>query len=140
MADLKLERVGKTYGGKVEVLKDINLDIKTGELIVFVGASYFRFLGQDQLSQPRPRAGAQKADVVGDLVARARHRGQGTRQEHHRVMGGERLELVGRGDEGQAGDARHVGGLGLGMGVRRLGQSHGSAQLDGGNQDAEQAH
>jgi alpha-glucoside transport system ATP-binding protein len=39
MADLKLERVAKTYGGKVEVLKDINLDIKTGELIVFVGPS-----------------------------------------------------------------------------------------------------
>ncbi len=39
MADLKLTRVGKTYGGTVEVLKDINLDIKTGELIVFVGPS-----------------------------------------------------------------------------------------------------
>ena len=39
MADLKLTGVGKTYGGAVEVLKDINLDIKTGELIVFVGPS-----------------------------------------------------------------------------------------------------
>ncbi|MFN3211275.1 MAG: ABC transporter ATP-binding protein, partial [Roseovarius sp.] len=39
MADLKLTNVGKTYGGTVEVLKDINLDIKTGELIVFVGPS-----------------------------------------------------------------------------------------------------
>ena len=39
MADLKLTNVGKTYGGSVEVLKDINLDIKTGELIVFVGPS-----------------------------------------------------------------------------------------------------
>lgn len=39
MADLKLTDVAKTYGGKVEVLKDINLDIKTGELIVFVGPS-----------------------------------------------------------------------------------------------------
>ncbi|MBV7379430.1 ABC transporter ATP-binding protein [Maritimibacter dapengensis] len=39
MADLKLTDVGKTYGGKVEVLKNINLDIKTGELIVFVGPS-----------------------------------------------------------------------------------------------------
>jgi alpha-glucoside transport system ATP-binding protein len=39
MAELKLTNVGKTYGGKVEVLKDINLDIKTGELIVFVGPS-----------------------------------------------------------------------------------------------------
>ncbi|MBV2361056.1 sn-glycerol-3-phosphate ABC transporter ATP-binding protein UgpC [Thalassococcus sp. CAU 1522] len=39
MADLKLTDVGKTYGGTVEVLKDINLDIKTGELIVFVGPS-----------------------------------------------------------------------------------------------------
>ncbi|EAQ10432.1 maltose ABC transporter ATP-binding protein /trehalose ABC transporter ATP-binding protein /sucrose ABC transporter ATP-binding protein [Maritimibacter alkaliphilus HTCC2654] len=39
MADLKLTGVGKTYGGKVEVLKNIDLDIKTGELIVFVGPS-----------------------------------------------------------------------------------------------------
>jgi len=39
MTDLKLTNVGKTYGGTVEVLKDINLDIETGELIVFVGPS-----------------------------------------------------------------------------------------------------
>ena len=39
MADLKLTDVGKAYGGTVEVLKDINLDIATGELIVFVGPS-----------------------------------------------------------------------------------------------------
>ncbi len=39
MADLKLKDVGKTYGGSVEVLKDINLEIETGELIVFVGPS-----------------------------------------------------------------------------------------------------
>ena len=39
MANLKLTNVGKAYGGTVEVLKDINLDIETGELIVFVGPS-----------------------------------------------------------------------------------------------------
>ena len=39
MAELKLTDVAKTYGGSVEVLKDINLDIETGELIVFVGPS-----------------------------------------------------------------------------------------------------
>ncbi|MDG1119058.1 MAG: sn-glycerol-3-phosphate ABC transporter ATP-binding protein UgpC [Flavimaricola sp.] len=39
MADLKLTNVAKTYGGTVDVLRDINLDIKTGELIVFVGPS-----------------------------------------------------------------------------------------------------
>ncbi len=39
MADLKLTDVAKVYGGSVEVLKNINLDIKTGELIVFVGPS-----------------------------------------------------------------------------------------------------
>jgi len=39
MADLKLTNVDKTYAGAVNVLKDINLDIKTGELIVFVGPS-----------------------------------------------------------------------------------------------------
>ena len=39
MAEIKLTNVQKVYGGKVHVLKDINLDIKTGELIVFVGPS-----------------------------------------------------------------------------------------------------
>ncbi len=39
MADLKLTHVAKTYGGSVEVLKNIDLDIQTGELIVFVGPS-----------------------------------------------------------------------------------------------------
>ncbi len=39
MADLKLTDVAKTYGGTVDVLKDINLEIKQGELIVFVGPS-----------------------------------------------------------------------------------------------------
>jgi alpha-glucoside transport system ATP-binding protein len=39
MADLKLTDVEKTYAGAVNVLNNINLDIKTGELIVFVGPS-----------------------------------------------------------------------------------------------------
>jgi len=39
MADLKLTNIGKTYKGGVDVLKGINLDIKRGELIVFVGPS-----------------------------------------------------------------------------------------------------
>ena len=39
MAELSLIDVGKAYGGNVEVLKDINLDIDRGELIVFVGPS-----------------------------------------------------------------------------------------------------
>ncbi len=38
MADLKLTEIEKAYG-KVKVLSDINLDIKKGELIVFVGPS-----------------------------------------------------------------------------------------------------
>ncbi len=38
MANLKLVDVEKAYG-EVKVLKNINLDIKTGELIVFVGPS-----------------------------------------------------------------------------------------------------
>ena len=38
MAELKLVNVEKAYG-EVKVLRNINLDIKTGELIVFVGPS-----------------------------------------------------------------------------------------------------
>jgi alpha-glucoside transport system ATP-binding protein len=39
MAELKLTDVAKTYGGTVNVLNNINLDIQKGELIVFVGPS-----------------------------------------------------------------------------------------------------
>lgn len=39
MADLKLTGVGKSYGGTVEVLRNIDLDIAAGELVVFVGPS-----------------------------------------------------------------------------------------------------
>ncbi|MBJ7536485.1 ABC transporter ATP-binding protein [Marinomonas transparens] len=39
MADVKLTHVKKIYSNNVEVLKDINLDIKQGEFIVFVGPS-----------------------------------------------------------------------------------------------------
>ncbi len=39
MTNLKLTNVEKTYPGPVNVLNNINLDIKTGELIVFVGPS-----------------------------------------------------------------------------------------------------
>ena len=39
MAELKLTGVAKVYGGSVEVLKKIDLEIEKGELIVFVGPS-----------------------------------------------------------------------------------------------------
>jgi alpha-glucoside transport system ATP-binding protein len=39
MANLKLKGVEKTYGGTVQVLRNIDLDIEKGELIVFVGPS-----------------------------------------------------------------------------------------------------
>jgi len=39
MANLILKDVEKTYGGTVQVLRDINLDIEQGELVVFVGPS-----------------------------------------------------------------------------------------------------
>src|SRR6056297_3564413 len=39
MANLKLTDVEKTYGGTINVLNNINLDIRQGELVVFVGPS-----------------------------------------------------------------------------------------------------
>lgn len=39
MAELKLTGVRKTYGNDIDVLKDINLEIEQGELVVFVGPS-----------------------------------------------------------------------------------------------------
>ncbi|WP_299937838.1 sn-glycerol-3-phosphate ABC transporter ATP-binding protein UgpC [uncultured Pelagimonas sp.] len=62
MTDLKLTGVGKTYAGAVEVLKDINLDIKQGELIVFVGPS-----GCGKSTLLRMIAGLEKI-TAGELV------------------------------------------------------------------------
>lgn len=39
MANLKLTGVGKTYAGAINVLNDIDLEIESGELVVFVGPS-----------------------------------------------------------------------------------------------------
>ncbi|MEP6502989.1 MAG: ABC transporter ATP-binding protein [Betaproteobacteria bacterium] len=39
MADLSLRGVGKVFGGSVEVLRDLDLDIADGEFMVFVGPS-----------------------------------------------------------------------------------------------------
>ena len=39
MTQLKLTNIGKTYGNAVPVLRNINLNIETGELVVFVGPS-----------------------------------------------------------------------------------------------------
>ena len=38
MADIKLSKINKSYGS-VHILKHIDLDIKSGEFIVFVGPS-----------------------------------------------------------------------------------------------------
>src|ERR1044071_7924830 len=38
MSDLKITNLYKRYGN-VEILKDVNLDIKSGEFVVFVGPS-----------------------------------------------------------------------------------------------------
>lgn len=39
MTQLKLTNIEKSYGNGVSVLKDINLDVESGELLVFVGPS-----------------------------------------------------------------------------------------------------
>ncbi len=62
MANLKMTDVGKSYGGSVEVLKNINLDIETGELIVFVGPS-----GCGKSTLLRMIAGLEKI-TAGDLL------------------------------------------------------------------------
>ncbi len=69
---------------------------------------------QDQFAQPAARAGAQQADIIGDFEQAGRDGFQRAGDFHHRVMGGEGFELVGGGDEGQAGDLGHVMRDGLG--------------------------
>ena len=58
-------------------------------------------LRQRQLAEARARARAEQADVVGDLEQRRRDRVDGAVREHHGVVRGQRLELVGRGGERQ---------------------------------------
>ncbi len=36
---LKIEHLKKWFGGDLEVLKDINLEVKRGEVVVIIGAS-----------------------------------------------------------------------------------------------------
>ena len=80
MADLKLTGIEKTYGGAVTVLKDIDLDIATGELIVFVGPSgcgkstllrMIAGLGEDHRRRAADRRGTRQRHAA--LPARHRH-------------------------------------------------------------------
>ena len=67
-------------------------------------------LGETQLSEAAAGAGAKEADVIGDLHDGAGHHVTRAAHLHHGVVGGEGLELVGRCDEGEAGQVRHLGG------------------------------
>ena len=84
-------------------------------------------LRQRQLAQARARAGAEEADVVGDLEQRRGGRVDRAVAEHHGVVRGQRLELVRRGDEGQAGDGGDALGDLFGEADRRV-----EAGADGG--------
>ena len=64
--------------------------------------------GQGQLAKTRTRAGAQQADVVGDLVEAHRHRLDRAVQEQQRVLPRKRGEFVGRGFERKLGQLRDL--------------------------------
>mmetsp|Transcript_8830 Transcript_8830/g.26545 ORF Transcript_8830/g.26545 Transcript_8830/m.26545 type:complete len:236 (+) Transcript_8830:325-1032(+) len=57
--------------------------------------------GQLQLTEPTPRSGAQQPNVVGYFHQRARERVESSANLHQRVMGCQRLELVGCGLKGK---------------------------------------
>ena len=59
---------------------------------------------QDQLTQARARARAEQTHIIGDLEQRDRHSLERTREHDHRIMGRQRLELVGGWHERQAGN------------------------------------
>ncbi len=69
MANIKLDRVRKSFG-KVDVIKGVDLDIKSREFIVFVGPSG---CGKSTLLRPRRRA-------RGHHVGRAFHRQPGVKR------------------------------------------------------------
>ncbi len=61
-------------------------------------------LRQGKFAKAGAGAGAKEADVVGDFEQGGRDGGDGAMAHDHGVMGGQRLELVGRRFERQAGD------------------------------------
>ncbi len=74
------------------------------------------------LSSPRPQRGPlpQHTDVAGDLVDRDGGGADGAREFDHRVMGGQRLEFIRGGDEGEAGDLGHPSGDGFAPALGRI--------------------
>jgi hypothetical protein len=73
------------------------------------------FSGICQLAEAAARARGQPAHVVGDLHQRAGEGLERAVQADQRVVPGERGELVGGGDEGQAGQAGDVRRAGDGV-------------------------
>ena len=65
-------------------------------------------LRQDQFAEARARAGAEQADVVGDLEQVGGERVQRAMRERIGAVRGQRLELVRRADERQPGDRRDL--------------------------------
>ena len=103
---------GKTDGGIIA--HDLCADLCQG---LALGRVHFArhdrgsrlVFGQHQFAQTTAWSRAQKPDVIGDLEQAGGNGFQRPRDFNHRVMGGEGFELVGGGDKGQVGDARHIG-------------------------------
>ena len=74
---------------------------------------------QGNLAQTRARAGAQQADVIGNLEQGYGDRVKRAVRLDQRVLGGQRLELVRCGDKVELGQAGHF--LGECLGVTRFG-------------------
>ncbi len=76
MAEVTLEDVSKVYGGDVVAVRDVNLDIRDGEFVVFVGPSgcgkttVLRMIaGLEEITSGKVFIGD---DVVNDLPPRER--------------------------------------------------------------------
>ena len=82
---------------------------------------------QGEFAETGAGARPEEADVVGDLEAGGGDRGDRAVAHHHRVVRGQRLELVRRGLEGEAGDLGDLGGDQLVEAFRRV-----EAGADGG--------
>ena len=87
-------------------------------------------LGNVDLAQTVPGAGSQPAHVVGDLHHVAGGRLDGAVREHQLILGGQRVELVGGGDEILAGQLRYLRGHGFAeaLGGVQAGADGGAAQ------------
>ena len=136
LEDVELQGAGRAGHGDGGVVAE-HARADHGERLALRGVDLARHdraarlvLRQPQLAQTGARPGTEPADVVGDLHQRGGQRLERAGRLHDRIVSGQRLELVGSGDERIAGEPRDPRRGPLGKLRRRVepGADRGAAQ------------